>query len=331
MDFQSEFKQYLKSIPGEECAEKFIYFNFYNILVDFNEEEADNVAYAMMQYDLAAFSKLLENKPSPQSLEEARALYEDIIDGTVPCVDPADGDYYVMAGDYQTMLSAIVSLSFVLANTFPRYFFHNLFRYRAYPLQRISDVFGIQLPQKPAKKDYRGRLMYYWHLCEVFYQFRMENEMTSLDLEVFFNGYARPYLAEAKETIKSSAVWWMGRKETFGEKMKVSFSRADKRIHEGDLVFRYNPLPEGRLEAVWKAWIDSVVDPFYEHYTNTYLVDKKELPAITLAELKADSYFGNHPLAKRNFLAADGYRLSEVDYKELLRMLKSKGWTPEGE
>jgi len=325
IDFLSDFKQYLQSIPGQECAEKFIYFNFYNILVDFNEEEADNVAYSMMQYDLAAFSKLLEGKSSPESLEEACSLYEEVIDGLVPCVDPADGDY-IMAGDHPTMLSAIVPLSFVLANFAPRYFFHNLFRYRAYSLQRISQVFDIQLPQKPGKRDFRGRLMYYWQLCEVFYHFRMVNEMTSLDLEVFLNGYARPFISEAHESLKPSAVWWMGRKETLGEKMKVSFSRAEKRIREGDLIFRYNPLPEGRLVAVWNAWTDAVIDPFYKHYSNTYLVNKKELPAITLAELKADPYFGNHTLAKRNFLSSEGYRLSDQDYKELLRMLKEKGW-----
>ena len=323
MGFQSEFKQYMQSTYGQECADKFIYFNFYNILVDFNEKEADNLDYMMMQYDLAAFTQLLKDKPEPQTLAEARALYEEVIDGAVPCLDDAEGEY-IAAGDYKAMLEAVVPLSFILTLNFPRYYFHNLFRYRAYALQRLSEVFGIPMPPKPRKDDYRARLMYYWQLCETFYQFRIANEMTSLELEVFLNGYARPYLSEVSVRPDSSAAWWMGRKEDMSH-MHIAFSRADKRIRKGNLVFQYQALPTGRLAAVWQTATDAVCDPFYEHYNSTYLSNKRELPPITLADLKADAYFGNHPLARRHFLAADGYRLSDQDYKELLRLLETKG------
>ena len=134
MKYIEEFQAFLNSFQGIEIQESFEQVNVFNLINEYNYLEADRTVLDFMRYDLAAFSQVVETMQAPTSKEEAKALYEQLIDQTIPCLDPADGDF-ISAGDYRNKLYAIVAISFVLSNYFPAYFFPYLYRYKFYQLK----------------------------------------------------------------------------------------------------------------------------------------------------------------------------------------------------
>lgn len=75
---------------------------------------------------------------------------------------------------------------------------------------------------------------------------------------------------------------------------------------------------------MWIAQTDGIVDPFFHYYSNTYIGDRIEIPHITLKELKADEYFSDHPLVRKNFQGVNGWPVTGKDYAKLMRMIEAK-------
>ena len=107
----------------------------------------------------------------PSSLEEAKDLYISLITLGIR----VEGQQWLPANDFKNMLGIIQPMSYVLSQFAPEYFFPYLFLCRIFELNKIADFFNIDLPNIPKRTDYKGRCMYYWELCEVFYLFRKEN------------------------------------------------------------------------------------------------------------------------------------------------------------
>lgn len=42
--------------------------------------------------------------------------------------------------------------------------------------------------------------------------------------------------------------------------------------------------------------------------------------------MKADTYFSNHPLVRKNFQGVNGWPVTGKDYAELMRMIEAKGF-----
>ena len=281
-----------------------------------------------MRYDLAAFSQVVETMQAQTSKEEAKALYEQLIDQTIPCLDPADGDF-ISTGDYRNKLYAIVAISFVLSNYFPAYFFPYLYRYKFYQLKHTIEVCGLQLPPMPKANDWRGRCMYYWELCDLFHDFRVKNDWISIELSVFLYHYipmCLPVSGFSSELDSPTHIWWLGKREAIDEYRNTTLTHLRPSACKGDLVVRYEAAPKQAVTSLWRVLSDVEPDPFDPQYTNCYVGMKQLTPQITIKELQADAYFSKHPLSKRRFLDVDGHQISKEDFDNLLRLLKEKGF-----
>lgn len=259
------------------------------------------------------------------SLEEARSIYEELIVTGFLVEDKT----IIRIGDFNNMLECIPYLSMELNALFGEYFFPYLYIDRFYDLNKLADHFEIDLPIIPKKPDYKARCVYYWELCKVFYQFRIENELTPAELSAFMYDYAPNLLRtnEKKDMPRPAQAWCIGGLiRGYGEYWTTGFWQSNQETKKGDILIHYETTPISAITCLWIAQVDGVIDPFAHYYSNTYISDKIDIPHITLKELQADKYFAKHPLIRKKFQGVNGSTMSSEDYTELLRMIKAKGF-----
>ena len=266
----------------------------------------------------------IEQMPLPANIDEARNLYEQIIDGAILF---EDGEVFIEKADYKTYLMANMDISFMLFFKAPEYFFPNMFRYHFFDLIKIFDSFGIDLPSPPKKSDYRARCMYYWELCETLYNFREENGLSPFELCAllydFGQGFTRKMLSDLP---KPSKAWFIGGRIMPEEDLDFIFWQANEDTMRGDILIHYETRPICAITCMWIAQTDGVIDPFFYYYANTYIGNRIKLPHISLQELKNDEYFASHSLIRKNFQGVNGWEMNNKDYVEILRMIQAKGY-----
>lgn len=286
-------------------------------IVDYNQfyEEADNALRAYWNLALCYFA-------SPENLEDAKGSYWQILaDGLV------DGDRVVLdKNSFAICLENNCWISWLLYHYSSDYFFPNLFQFQASLLYRIADTFGIELPTLPKKSNYQARCMYYWGLCEVFYKFRVENNLSPAELCAFLYDYAPNYLHEEKrEMPKPSQAWFIGGVILPSEANDETFWQCNQETRRGDILVHYETSPVSAITCVWQASTDGLIDPFFHYYGCAYMTNKIDVPHITLQELKEDSYFSSHPLVRKNLQGVNGWSMTGEDYANLLRLFEDKG------
>lgn len=299
----------------EECL-----FEKYNprIKDGFNSEIICGILEDFWCYKVSEYEGIELN-----SLDDAGKLYEEIISTGLMI----ESEEILKIGDFDRMLEFVPFLSMELNRLFGEYFFPYLYIDEFYQLTRFADYFEIEFPPIPKKPDYKARCMYYWELCKVFYQFRIENELSPAELSAFMYDHIPNVLrSDNKEEMpKPSAAWFIGGViEGYGTHWTTGFWQSSKDTKKGDILVHYETAPVSAITCLWIAQTDGVIDPFFHYYSNTYVGDKIEIPHISLKELKADAYFSNHPLVKKNFQGVNGWPITGRDYSEFLRMIKAK-------
>ena len=271
------------------------------------------------------WSVIFEEAKEIVSIEEAQKFYISLI---LSGIYDKDGESIIKKGEYNLMLSANDILSFLLYYFSPEYFIPNLFRCRIFELNQIADAFDIDLPSIPKKSDYKSRCLYYWDLCEVFYKFRLDNNLSPDELCAFLYDYAPNFIPKEKTNIPHPAQAWFigGKTYPIEEKLDKTFWQANPETKKGDILIHYETSPISAITCIWIAQADGVIDPFFHYYSNTYIGDKIDIPRITLKELQTDKYFSKHPLVRKKFQGVNGWPMSSEDYSELLRMIKAKGF-----
>lgn len=266
-----------------------------------------------------------EDAKEIKSIDEANKFYTSLV---LSGIYNKEGEYIIKEGEYDLILSANDMLSFLLYYFSPEYFVPCLYRCRFFDLNKIADTFEIDLPIIPKKSDYKARCMYYWDLCEVFYKFRVENELSPAELCAFLYDFAPNYIPKEKSEIpQPSQAWFIGGKtDPIEATLDFTFWQASQETKKGDILIHYETSPISAITCMWIAQTDGVVDPFFHYYSNTYIGNKIDVPYITLKELQADEYFSKHPLIRKKFQGVNGWSMSSEDYLELLRMIKAKGF-----
>lgn len=274
---------------------------------------------------LYSFNILQQKEPS--NMEEAKVAYENILFSGV-----IEDEYeYVPQEDYKTMLKIVVQISFLCYYCSPDFFFPYLFRYKAFDLYKIVDTFDIILPKLPKKSDYKARCMYYWELCEVFYHFREEHGLSSLELCAFLYDFAPKYCDINRKKTGSmplpSQAWFIGGFiSEIDKRAGTELWQANPETKKGDILVHYETAPVSAITHIWISQTDGIVDPFFYYYANIYLGSGIEVPAITIKELREDEYFSSHPLVRKSFQGVNGTSMSSEDYQNLQRILQSKGF-----
>ena len=260
----------------------------------------------------------------PTSLDEAKDFYEALI--TLGIME--NGEIWISHNNFRNMLGFIQPMSYLLSGFASKFFFPYLFICRIFDLNKVADAFEIEIPIAPKKADYRARCMYYWQLCEVFYKFRIENDLTPAELCAFLYDFAPNNITKQETDIPEPAQAWFigGHTEENEIGLDFTFWQANPDTKKGDILVHYEKSPISAITCLWIAQTDGVIDPFFHYYSNTYIGNKTDIPHITLKELQVDKYFSTHPLIRKKFQGVNGWSMSSEDYSELLRMIKAKGF-----
>ena len=260
----------------------------------------------------------------PTSLEEAKDLYISLITLGVR----VGRQQWLPANDFKNMLGVIQPISYVLSQFAPEYFFPYLFLCRIFELNKIADFFNMNLPNIPKRTDYKGRCMYYWDLCEVFYLFRKENGLSPAELWSFLYDFAPNNLPSEKiDMPKPSQVWFIGGRLYQEDKsLESKFWQSSPETKKGDILIHYETSPISAITCIETSLTDGVIDPLFRYYGCIHIGNRMNIPHITLKELQADEYFSKHPLIRKKFQGVNGWPMSSEDYSELLRMIKAKGF-----
>ena len=289
----------------------------------FNEDVVCDILEDFWCYKVSDY----ENIEYP-TLDKAGILYEEIISTGLRI----ENDEILKIGDFDRMLEYVPFLSMELNFLLNEYFFPYLYIDRFYELKKLVDYFDIELPLIPKKSDYRGRCMYYWELCKVFYQFRTENNLTPDEFSAFLYDYAPNLLhkEEKSDIPQPTQAWFIGGLiKGYGEYWTTGFWQSNQETKKGDILVHYETSPVSAITCLWIAQTDGVIDPFFHYYSNTYISEKIDIPHITLKELQADEYFSKHPLIRKKFQGVNGWPMSSEDYSELMRMIQAKVFSTE--
>ena len=243
---------------------------------------------------------------------------------------------FVKRKDYKGLCDYISALSILLFTKSTNKFIPVLFGERFDVLLKTLDVLEIPMPELPAKSDKRGRLLLYNELNKAILQFAEKNELTIEETCACIYDFALMLMDDEKvetEMPEPTNIWLTGgSKEDYktflknpikGEKSVWTCNENTKR---GDIIVMYVLSPHSCIQSIWRADIDGVYTPFNYYNSRTRATDGIVVPHITLNELKADPYFSQLPITRKNFQGVNGVQFSANDYKELQRLLKAKGF-----
>lgn len=260
----------------------------------------------------------------PTSIDAAKEFYEVLITFGIT----VEGKQWLPHKNFKIMLRFIQPISYILNKIAPQYFFPYLFMARRFELNKIADHFDIDLPILKKKSDYKERCMYYWLLCETFYKFRKENNISHNELCALLYDFAPQCILKKGISIpQPSQAWFIGGITSTTEKsLDYLFWQANPDTKKGDILIHYEKAPISAITHIWIAQTDGIIDPLLYYYSNVGISNKIEFPHVTLKELQADEYFSKHPLVRKKFQGVNGWPMSSEDYTELLRMIKAKGF-----
>lgn len=231
--------------------------------------------------------------------------------------------------------------TWVMYSLMPEAFIPNLFALQYNYLVRFAQMYEITLPTPPNRSAYKDRCMYYLSVNKALLEYVRGNGIsTPEEICAFWFGLAIPLAKESIEEERATMpdkpwnAWLLVGKyrgdEKKGEKI---FWQANQLTEPGDVMLFYEMYPVKKLNSVWIAQEDGVVDPFFMRYSYTYIGDKITIPdhqAPTYEEFRDSDYFktrdtkGNFVI--KNFQDCCGWRISPADYEEIKRMLEAKGF-----
>ncbi len=250
----------------------------------------------------------------------------------------------IKQSSFKILLSENLAISMMMYAYLPEFYIPNLFVMQFTFLKKIADKYEIELPPVPKRSDYRARCLYYLDICIALHNFSCENEFESkAELCAFLYDYEMSLIREEMESCEMRDVpniptqaWILTGKMSEGEKnMSYGFWQASPFTQKGDLMLFYEKSPVMKLNSIWTAQEDGVVDPFFYYYSNTYIGSRIDIPenmALTYKDFKGSEYFkvenrgtkGNY--VSKNFQDVSGWEVTSADYKEIKRMLEAKGY-----
>lgn len=245
---------------------------------------------------------------------------------------------------FKALLAENMMMSIVLYAYLPSFFIPNFFVMQFACLKKFAEKYDVELPKIPNRSDYRERCLYYLDLCIAIVNFAVENGIDdSAEICAFIYGCELPIIKDELEAEYDKPMpkvpeqaWILVGNYGEGEKnMKRGFWQANQLTCKGDIMLFYEKSPVKKLNSVWIALEDGVIDPFFHYYSHTYIGQKIEIPAdkaITFEDFKNSEYFkvenrgreGN--FVSKNFQDVSGWEVTSDDYAEIKRMLEAKGF-----
>lgn len=352
---QTQWKRYKESAEGKEVIELFekaLSSEFSNeemleLAKRFNPEYFKNASAKEIKQILSCieyYDNVLKDVRDEAPSFESGQDYVDFYFWFMNCITAQeDGQELedIPQQVFKMILSENMFMSLMLYAYLPDFFMPNLFVMQFAYLKRIADKYEIELPKTPKRSDYKERNFYYLDMCIQFVNFANENELTTPEMCAFLYDYELPVVKEEMENEDKNELpeypgnaWILVGNYSEGEKeMAYGFWQANELTEKGDILLFYEKSPVKKLNSVWIAQQNGVVDPFFYYYSNTYIGNKITIPeeqTITFEDFKASEYFTNRDkkgnFVSKNFQDVSGWRVSSDDYKEIKRMLEAKGF-----
>lgn len=235
--------------------------------------------------------------------------------------------------DDETPLTAFCELSFniafystLCACEIPELFIPYYYKFNFNVLEKISDVFDINLPMIPNKKDYKGRFFYYIKICESLNAFRKENDLSPYECCAFLYDFAPKYLGGKESYIVQNlpaptSAFFIG-----GDKKDAFLSESPDGIvpwqcnpdtRAGDMIVMYLKTPVSAIDSIWRSVSIGFNDPFFYYYRCTYIAKPCKITQIPLKELQCDEVFRKLPIVKKNMQGINGVELYPSVYNYL--------------
>lgn len=243
---------------------------------------------------------------------------------------------------FKMLLGDNMMMSLLLYAYLPGMFFPNFFVMQFAYLKKIAEKYEIELPKTPKRSDYKERNLYYLDMCTTIVDFAVQNGIDSMaELSAFLYDYEMPIVKEEMESEDRSEfpeypgqAWILVGNYGESEKdMEYGFWQANELTEKGDILLFYEKSPVKALNSVWIAQQNGVVDPFFHYYSNTYIGGKISIPAeqaVKFEDFKNSEYFKSRDkkgnFVSKNFQDCSGWAVTSDDYKEIKRMLESKGF-----
>ncbi len=346
---QSQWVRYKKT-DGKEVIELFEKVQkkqcspeeFYDITSRFNPfyfsqlgESSKREIIGIFQYTDTTIKEILPSDDELKSFDDYADFYVFVLDYLAAVNTEAIETYKdIPQGQYKGMLANILFESFLLYEYLPDYFLPYFFTDQFIYLKKIAKTYEIDLPSMPKRSCYYDRCFYYMELCKVFHDFAETNNLSSAEMCAFLYDYAMTIVKEETEQEQRttelptpSQAWFLvGSYGDMERNMNYGFWQANAETRRGDILVFFEKNPVKSLNAIWRAQEDGIVDPFFYYYSNTYIGNKMDITPISLDELRADAYFKEHGLIRKNFQGGSGWPLTSEDYNQLKRMLAAKGF-----
>lgn len=264
------------------------------------------------------------------SIENARNTYSSWITEGVKINDFE----LILPDDFETWTIEISTLSSILFQAFPEYFFPYNFDFEFNTFSKICDEFSIPVPEVPKKKDWEKRAMYYFELCEALFEFRKMQTLSPAEFCAFLYDFAPKVLNELEdnELPPPSKVWFVGGNKLDFEFLDSavndtkSYWQGNVDAKKGDIVVMYCLSPRSYIHSIWRVVTAGFADPFFYYYSLVYISHPIKLHVrITQKDLEQNEVWSKNPLVRKNLQGLNGYPIRYFEYLELLSMLQAKG------
>ncbi|MBP5364864.1 MAG: type I restriction enzyme HsdR N-terminal domain-containing protein [Bacteroidales bacterium] len=299
------------------------HYMYYDIWANFEEEEE--------------FNKKLQTNTRESFSEFIDMFYVKEADFSDENEIKFTGRIILPQQEYRWMANSIDSISFYLYYNYD--FFKPIFnKLRFDIIRRNCDAIGLRLPPIPRSNDYKEYLMYYYDVCVAFNNFQKKNKLTDAEFCACLYDYAPMYIKEESlsELPKPTNVWItgaapgdfdildnLGKGDNSGNPTLVW--ACNERTKRGDIVIIYCRTPRSCIHSIWRAKNDGIFNPFDYYHCRVNVCEGIRVPPITSKELKADPYFSQVPIVRKNLQGIKGVEFTAEDYSELLRFIAQKG------
>ena len=316
---------YLQTDDGKKCYEFFqnikdIFFHDQKRFFDFvdswlTEPEAYNF------FELEQFDENLKPEAYPHRDKKNFAEFKEFC-------------YFEELEDPRSFQSSVPFNSLLIYFSFPEYSFPYLFPVNFYKLVQIFELFEIPLPQIPGRLKYVERCNYYFELCRVLYDFRLQKGLTPTELCVFLYGFAPRFLENflVSDLPEANRIYIVGATEGDVRNLLmkplpdsiIQYWQGNEEMLPGDIVLVYETTPFSRIGSVWRAVSPGFDDPFHYYPGKVYLSHPIKIPYLYFNALLHDPVWGKKPLVKAHMQGVNGKPVTCEEYEALKRMIKQR-------
>jgi len=316
-DFSEKYVERISGFHKEYCPCNIINQNIERQLLELKDGcENDDFYYSCYE-----FLSTIEEKEYTQK-ELMNILYDSI-----KCCDCGNDELV-----FEEFSNGMVYYSTFLYFLYPKLFIPYYFKYNFNILEKIANEFGIELPELPVKKDYKGRFFYYSRLCEVFYDFRVEHNMSPYELCAFLYDFAPKYVGGVdsyivKDLPPAKNAYFIGgtKDDAFlsDEEDIITIWQCNPETMVGDNIVMYLKSPISAIDSIWRSVSIGFNDPFFFYYRCTYISKPYKIKRISQKQLEKDEIFKELPIVRKNMQGLNGVEIYPSVYNHLLEVSKT--------